>query len=63
MIICRKFRNKVMMVLTQYIMIEALNLFNNKYVSLEKYPKMINILGFTFDHEKQFYKLNYTIEL
>ncbi len=50
MIICRKFRNKVMMVLTQYIMLESLNLFKNKYPLLEKYPKMINILGFTFDH-------------
>ncbi len=62
MIICKKFKNKVMMVLTQQMMVESLRLFAKKLNLLEKFLKMITILNFTFDHEKQFYKINYTIE-
>lgn len=61
MVICKRFKNKVMMVLTQYMMVEALKLFKNKLDLLEKYLKMTNILNCTFDHEKQFYKLNYAV--
>lgn len=43
-------------------MAEALKLFKNKFDLLEKYLKMINILNCTFDHEKQFYKINYSVE-
>lgn len=62
MVICRKFRNKVMMVLTQYIMVESINLFKKRLDLLEKYLKMINILNYTFDSDKQFFKLNYPVE-
>ncbi len=51
-----------MMVLTQYMMVEALKLFKNKLGLLEKYLKMVSILNCTFDHEKQFYKINYSVE-
>jgi len=50
------------MVLTQYLMVESLKLFTKKIGYLEKYLKMISILNYTFDHEKQFYKINYTVE-
>ncbi len=43
-------------------MVEALKLFKNKLDLLEKYIKMTNILNCTFDHEKQFYKLNFAVE-
>ncbi len=51
-----------MMVLTQYIMVESINLFKKRLDLLEKYLKMINILNYTFDSDKQFFKLNYPVE-
>ena len=50
------------MVLTQQMMVEALKLFIKKFDHLEKFLKMINILNCTFDHDKQFYKINYSVE-
>jgi len=49
------------MVLTQYMMVESLKLFIQKINLLEKYLKMISILNYTFDQEKQFYKINYSV--
>lgn len=62
MILCRKFKLKEMMVLTQQMMVEALRLFTKFFNQLEKYPKMFHILKYVFDLEKQFYKLNYINE-
>lgn len=62
MIICKKFKNKVMMVLTQQIMVESLKFYVKNFDTLEKYPKMSTILKNCFESDKQFYKLNYINE-
>lgn len=59
MIICRRFQNLVMMVLTQQMMIEGLNLYSKKFDFLDKYPKTTSILKIVFEYDKQFYRLNY----
>jgi hypothetical protein len=59
MIICRRFHNLVMMVLTQQIMVEALKLYSKLFDLLDKYPKSTSILKIVFEFDKQFYKLNY----
>ena len=59
MILCKRFKHKIMMILTQQLMVEALRVFLKYFPAIEKYPKMTSILRFVFDHEKQFYRLNY----
>lgn len=44
MIICRRFQNLVMMVLTQQMMVEALVLYSKRFEILDKYPKTNSIL-------------------
>lgn len=59
MIICRRFQNLIMMVLTQQMMVEALVLYSKRFDLLDKYPKANSILRIVFEYDKQFYKLNY----
>ena len=59
MIICRRFQNLVMMVLTQQIMVEALVLYSKRFDQLDRFPKTSSILRIIFEYDKQFYKLNY----
>jgi len=59
MILCKRFRNKIVMVYTQQIMLEALIVFKKFLPMIEKYPNMTCILKITFDYEKQFYRVNY----
>lgn len=44
MIICRRFQNLVMMVLTQQMMVEALTLYSKRFDLLDKFPKTNSIL-------------------
>ena len=50
------------MALTQQIVIEALRYFVGHFHLLEKYPKMCNIVKWAFDHDKNFFKVNYINE-
>ena len=59
MIICRRFQNLIMMVLTQQMMVESLITYSKRFDILDKYPKTNSILKIVFEYEKQFYKLNY----
>ena len=59
---CKRFKHKIMMILTQQLMIESLRVFIKHFPTIEKHPKMTSILRFVFDHEKQFYRLNYVNE-
>lgn len=59
MILCRKFKMKSMLILTELMMVESLKLFAKYLPQLEKYPKMPLILKHVFDIEKQFFKFNY----
>ena len=59
MIICRRFQNLVMMVLTQQMMVEALTLYAKRFDLLDKFPKTNSILKNTLEYDKQFFKLNY----
>ena len=59
MIICRRFQNLVLMVLTQQMMVEALVLYSKRFDILDKFPKSNSILKIVFEYDKQFYKLNY----
>lgn len=59
MIICRRFHNLVLMVLTQQMMVEALVLYSKRFDLLDKFPKTNSILRIVFEYDKQFYKLNY----
>lgn len=59
MIICRKFKNLVMMVLTQQMIVEGLRVFSIKFDLLDKFPRMNSILKNCLEPDKQFYKLNY----
>ncbi len=60
MILCKRFKHKIMMVLTQQMMIEGLNVLVKFMPVIEKYPKMTTILKYVFDFEKQFYRINYS---
>ena len=59
MIICRRFQNLIMMVLTQQMMVQSLILYSKRFDILDKFPKTNSILKIVFEYEKQFYKLNY----
>ena len=60
MIICRRFKNLVMMVLTQQMIVEGLRLYSHRFHLLDKFPKTSSIIRNALEYDKQFFKLNYT---